>query len=824
MAWHKPNSSEQHWLELAAESGMLGTQDPSKRIRDILDAPTPQADPEPFNAEERGRMRFAHALGQESALETAKAWLLHLDCFPNDTRSAFRDFISRVQSRDEFVARLSLVSDIYKQSGPRASHDWMKGVNLNLAIGYVRLIDDASALEQIHTWVDDSRWRPGVGRAGGELAERGVTQLEEERFNKAFEVGAREFFRKAVGTFRERPKALATFLEDPTTWARPGASQVAPSVVSITERGRFKLQRSKWTTATQVSPEQLLAVVKSSVVRQHNNAVVKREAAKTRWIVAGDDMTYLRMAWLSEWIEPKLHDHPNTPLFWSHERRSAWTHRRLAMMSTNYWFTPIDHSKFDHHFTRAMINILVDVFCDEAEATARRYGDTEVAEVASLVRASMAAPQVVTFHGRDGRLHAIPYKQGLLSGWRWTALLNTVGNYAINYAVLRHAGLPFPPDMVCQGDDVTVAWATARHGYTFVRAFAQLGFAVNPAKTFFSRDYDEFLRMVYTKRGRFGYPHRCAPSLLYRKPWSTPTADGPEKIQELSKSWAQLVSRLDVGGDLRRPAARGAWLKGQDARFQMVARWIIRDLAGATRVSNEVVLAWLLSSASVGGGGWGSNAEAATRLQSRVLERVFESGGGRQVTPAPGFGGSVVLNAVPEAYQAVRAAWEALGVEQGVSAAKLADTVLPGRVAEARFSRVTVARHHPSLDKSPLTTMPQWREAVPNLGRQLALSRITTNAKAKLMLQKMCYNWESLMVVRNRLGAKLFTQWLSGSIKPTLDLVTTDTLFLDDWADRHILMVLSQRDISYDHIVAMNLYISASAFAQFIPAKYVLTL
>lgn len=814
--------AERAAIARAFAAGAFGPYDPNAEITKLLTQECPKVEPQLFNKDELTRSRFARGIGMTGALDTAKEWLLLLDAWPLAQRKHFRSFVSRVTDQVQFLRVLSQVSDVYKQSGDRAGADWMLGVNTGLAIGYLRRGDDATAEAEIDLWVRDTGWRPGVGDKTGELVDRKVTPQAEDTFMLHFGQGISDFFDKAISRTVHKPPTLDEFLADPAGWATSGASQVQPAIRAVSDTATMSLQKSKWTTAVAIPADKLREVMLSADIRQKLNAVIKREAGKLRWILSGDDKLYLCMSWISKFVEPVLMNHPFSTLFWNTAKRAEWTIMHIDMCKSGaFWFTPTDHSKFDHHFTRSMINRLVKAILSEARQTARRWNmlDSVFETVCDNIERSMRAPQTVTFTRVDGTVYNVPYQRGLLSGWRWTALLNTLGNYGIAWAVRQHAAIPRPWEIVCQGDDVSVAWQNVDSALRYIEGFEVLGFAVNPAKTFVSRTRDEFLRCVYTRAGRFGYPHRCAPSLLYRKPWSTSDPVGVERVRAISAGWAQLLSRLDIAAMLRSPSARERWLTRPSGPLSIIGSWLLKDLHGATRLPQQLLLSWLLTTRSLGGAGWASRCLGRT-ITSEPVEYTLQGRAETVSTSAPGFAGSYTTLAPDMWLSATRAFWSPFEI----SGAALAATVLPSPPPVLELQRVNHNYRLPNYTRTELAIFPEWRDDVPILGRLQVLEQIRGTKQMRHQLRIWFKNPDHLDHMLSRLGMRSFVKWLTGSIALQDDLVTSDPILYERDKDQMFKIYMNQTHFSLSEAVDFSIFFTNTILSDFDKMQYVITL
>jgi hypothetical protein len=175
------------------------------------------------------------------------------------------------------------------------------------------------------------------------------------------------------------------------------------------------------------------------------------------------------------------------------------------------------------------------------------------------------------------------YEKGILSGWRWTAFLDTM----YNRAMLETAARLVPDAAIlssnAQGDDTQVELRDVYGAHLVVAAYAALGFFVNPKKFFISRDRDEYLRQVYTQSFVAGYPARAINGILWRNPIVADPPVGPTRLSEVLNAWLIFYSRT----------------RGLEPDWEQV----IQDMSGASRIAKHHVRNWIYTPASMGGGG-----------------------------------------------------------------------------------------------------------------------------------------------------------------------------------------------------------------------------
>jgi len=179
------------------------------------------------------------------------------------------------------------------------------------------------------------------------------------------------------------------------------------------------------------------------------------------------------------------------------------------------------------------------------------------------------------------------WDNGLPSGWRWTAVLDTVINIA-SFKVIRKVAetrmgrASYISDLYAQGDDVILSTKTIDGAAYIMDTYEKLGYDVHPLKTFISRNRAEFLRRSYETAGVTGYIARSTVGIRFRNPAQEEPLSGAERAYSELCQW-NLIS-----------------LKGaspfQAAQFFMES---IRNQG----LDNDDIINYILTPSAVGGGG-----------------------------------------------------------------------------------------------------------------------------------------------------------------------------------------------------------------------------
>jgi len=532
-----------------------------------------------FKANDELKPLFKH-------MEQWLCWSLYLKLVDEEVADELKYWLALSNGAD--FDRLKNLGTIAKKFGPQFSKNWEYFVDLHLLGDYKLEPSPEDIIKETEDWVTGSL----------------THKLSGFDFYALFARGCDTFLRTSIKTPIKRALTVDEFLSDPMYWATPGSSNGERLRFTTTfERGKraAKARKSKWATAMAVSKGYLLSTFYDTR-KQVLTTAPKRELGKARMIIAGDLSNYLRMSYISYWLEDILRNHPNTTLFYDTDQLTTmWTqmiqgcgsdHRNKGVN------TPIDESKYDHYIDQLMIQAMLisirNLIFDYAPADVRPSMLLAMDLIIDSIT-DMRSPGcgIVTVRLRDGSLRTIYISKGLLSGWRWTALLDTIANaakiHAFRYVTCARAGsfsYEMDPvmDFTSQGDDVRSRLRSYYHAQLFLSLYEEAGFEVNAAKFFVSPERDEFLRKFATSEQLSGYPARGVATLIFRNPKTKATPVGQLRLSELASNWMMVGRRCKT-------------------RLDVLERYMVNDLARANMLDKETIKVYLHAFANNGGFG-----------------------------------------------------------------------------------------------------------------------------------------------------------------------------------------------------------------------------
>lgn len=357
--------------------------------------------------------------------------------------------------------------------------------------------------------------------------------------------------------------AFKTFLLTRSLWAKAGATdQVTPA----------GLQHSKAAWAYSLSDDELWAwwlANKDASVRW-KVFVKPDEVAAFRLIINSDTVTYLKCAYVSFLCEGSLRD-GNMFAFASPERKLQIITNIQDALARGEHGVAFDASNWDGTITHAILRRTISLLVANVHDA-----DAGLANLtAQTLSALIALP--------DGReLVAV---NGLGSGYRWTTLLNSVINEALQWKTAADAGLRWT-QVSTLGDDVVAVSPKPFSLQQAAKAYAEAGFKLNVSKSKAGQHEVEFLKQRIVPGRVSGVPLRALRAIMFSS-----SAEGEESDtvwQQRNALWAKFAARM--GGAV-----------------SYLFPHMVRDLHGASRMMRPLtkyVHVWLATSAALGGGGW----------------------------------------------------------------------------------------------------------------------------------------------------------------------------------------------------------------------------
>lgn len=398
-------------------------------------------------------------------------------------------------------------------------------------------------------------------------------------------------------------KSVEEWAADPLGWALAGSSfdVHGERLFVTTPAGNVKAKNTKWASALRLDPSDVRSRILSET-RQAAKAVAKRETKKVRAVISSDLDTYLKMSYLDQWVKVGFQGSTASTLWMNPEQRLDMWYELAAGGSA----ADIDQDKFDHEATMSMVLTIVEELYRLLPAEGA-YDDLRTV----FARLHFALKGGFVIVGRE----RVAIRNGVLSGWLWTALFDTIISLAEAYlareVVNRSHGARTTPVLIGQGDDVHARQTTVAASVEFVLAYDSMKLKVSKSKTMMDTNYAEFLRRVGDARLRkvVGYPMRAINSILWRNPINDVERPGQARLLGIYDRWSTLCGRLG---------------------HATVPRECLHDLASANRISLFKAELWVNTPCAFGGGGYDPRPDHLY-LETTTASRSFN---GVEVKPA----------------------------------------------------------------------------------------------------------------------------------------------------------------------------------------------
>lgn len=410
-------------------------------------------------------------------------------------------------------------------------------VGIDTLYGWRKDADDEMIVDKIKAWVNND-FKPNY-------------KGSETEFNLRFRKHIRSTLR-----WKERKQRMVTTARDfCTNIVSQGTTGSAYDPITPKENIkivdpetgiRVKFKKTKYTKSASLS---VTTKMKRLFKKRKQSARVSHKvefAPKVRIIVSSDYNTTLKMRFIDEWLTPWLSGLEKSTLFQTTSQTlQMW--RKFTDNNLNLYNVPIDQSAFDHHVTKEMVLIMLEEIRSLISDFA--IDNQELLDVMDTIIYALDGGEIVYEPEGKGKVrHVFAYESGILSGWQWTALLDTLANIA-EYMTMVDLIQSEKIEMVtkqfnAQGDDGLVRLTKPISCLALITAYNQCGFEVHPRKTFISKHHNEYLRKYSSNNKLNGYPSRMVTKLLWLYPGDMLPISEIEKLTTTLSKWKMFNERM----------------------------------------------------------------------------------------------------------------------------------------------------------------------------------------------------------------------------------------------------------------------------------------
>ena len=509
---------------------------------------------------------------------------------------------------------LKELSDVAKKHGDILFEGyWKLLVNWENLGGYLEIPEMSLFKPDIREWV--------TGVMEHKMINPETMALDEDHFLETLSEGMMDFYNQGPNLKGGIKKAMTIkeYAADPSIWMSSGSSmsnfvEHNKAIYALdVKTGKYKkAKKTKSRTGLALGPdevEEILRTKEPKRLAQYNVAIPKAEPGKVRAVVNSALEMFLRMDYVSVFLETAMKGHPMTTLYYSEEQMfDMWERMGNEAKDLNGIKIPLDQSHFDWQQNMKMI----EAFCKVTENYIRISMDPgEVKDdllwvMDSICQGMYKLQGVVVIDDE-----VIKVEKGVLSGWRWTALIDTVFNLGEMHCARKMIGTIAPnlpsgvTDLIGQGDDDKVMCSSAGYAAALTIAYDIMNFEINPGKFFVDNIRDEYLRQVSEPGLVCGYLVRGINTILWRNPGSSDPPAGLLRAGDQLKAWNKLINR---GGNESR-----------------ILQLLLRDISKGNGLTRDEVQHLLRTPVTVGGLGYLLNEPSEVWLSFKPGEVIYNT-------------------------------------------------------------------------------------------------------------------------------------------------------------------------------------------------------
>lgn len=426
---------------------------------------------------------------------------------------------------------LKEASGAVKQGGRYITPHWKWLTHWDLCFGYVGYKPPGSMHKEVSEWLLEQR---DIGSV-----------LPGQEYNDRIYEHTLRYLSEEWKVPEEVPD-LDQWLKD-AAWIRGKAGSGEILTVEVGGK-RTRTRRYKGIDAA-LKDDKLIKAEMLGVQTETMEVMQKSEGGKVRPVVKTGNELYRKMDYLSELVELGLYGSRTSTLFagrsGNEQIDEEW---EKVMHDKSLLKVPLDQASFDQHQSKGSIRAVIDAIGDYCLSVLPKDHDMVRVWVAMYKTLFESCPPQVIYDNQKS-----PWENGIPSGWRWTALLDTILNITSFRVVLdlvrERWGRAVPTPHVCaQGDDILFTTVNVEDVERIVAVYQHMGYKVHPQKTYISRDRGEFLRRSYEPGKITGYVTRTQLAIRFRNPVIPVPISAPERFASRVSLWLLFRQRGCLGG------------------------------------------------------------------------------------------------------------------------------------------------------------------------------------------------------------------------------------------------------------------------------------
>jgi hypothetical protein len=292
-------------------------------------------------------------------------------------------------------------------------------------------------------------------------------------------------------------------------WALPGASiqgTAKKAQIVDSKGGRRSIRvKDKWFATAHMTDEQIVTECKKEQMTLVRPFVKQDEPAACRTVQCYDTWSLVRASYIDQAIGDLNQNGLWTSVgMGSKEKQDL---RRRMMSWRDEWKMCTDQGSFDTHQSAEWVMYALEALYAKIASVNPHMKEVIEIELKSLRNVKLE------FDGRR-----IDWKNGVLSGYKFTALVDSILNRAETRWVLEKMKREDIWMECYQGDDAIVVLRGGIEKEKVAEVYSELGLEVNPEKTWVTRGSTEYLHEVYLSNRVVGFPARAFRAMLWKKP------------------------------------------------------------------------------------------------------------------------------------------------------------------------------------------------------------------------------------------------------------------------------------------------------------------
>lgn len=614
---------------------------------------------------------------------------------------------------------------LMKMGGTKISKYWRYLTYWELGYGY------QGYKKMVDMIPDSESWLRTPVKLGGPLGEQEYLRL--------LGIEVRKLMKEEWHLPKHYPD-ISTWLER-GAWMRGHSGSGPASEVKID--GKVKRTRRMKGVEASIYDDTSIGMMLFVPVKETFDIIQKSEGGKIRPVAKTGNRINRMMDYLSELWETGMYGSRISTLFAGSVGNEEIDLELLELTRDKSWYkVPLDQGSFDWHQSVASIRTVLENVWDIILESCG--WDEEVVRVWEALHESLF---VLGAKVRVGKEKTFDWTNGLPSGWRWTAILDTFLNVCSFRVISKIASERINTQIItkgfhAQGDDVIFGVRTVKEAAVLIDTYKKIGYEVHALKTYISKERGEFLRRSYEDVGITGYIARTMLSIRYRNPILQLPVNKVERIYSRLVLWHLCMLR--------------------GCHPERCGQAYIFDCEQAG-VSSRDGADFALTPNCLGGGGLDEDSQLGLvvkqfstgnwcTIQTTRYLKDLEPKLGKWEGRLAGLGVNLRGNKKRDFLRAISQSW---GIREAEVYGKVSVEFVPQQKIEGRI--ITIGEPVPKLEK-------EWDlDRVPALVRGIYQRQLVEDGLEKTVLKEEVHG--VIDRCKDRMSRKVYHSWLCGDIK-----------------------------------------------------------